>query len=245
MRRSTHMIVLAALVATGSAIAAGLAPGTEARPDAAEAVSRVTVTASEFKYVLSRSSVPTGKVVFTVVNKGKITHDFKIAGKKTAKIAPGKSARLTVTFARKGSYGFLCTLAGHATAGMKGTLSVTGASAAAPTPAPAPTPTPAPTPPPATGTVGSARSTVNVSMTDFKFAFSPASVPSGQVTFVIANNGSELHNVDIPGVKAGAILAPGKSETWTVGLPAKTYSVVCDVPFHIDRGMLAPFTVTP
>src|SRR5713226_727111 len=57
----------------------------------------VTVTATEFKFKLSKTSVPHGSVTFTVVNKGKLAHDFKISGKKTPLIKPGKSAKLTVT----------------------------------------------------------------------------------------------------------------------------------------------------
>jgi uncharacterized cupredoxin-like copper-binding protein len=84
----------------------------------------VTVTASEFKFKLSTAVVAKpGTVTFTVVNKGKIPHDFKIAGKKTPLLSPGKSAKLTVTF-KAGKFPYLCTVAGHAAAGMKGTLTV-------------------------------------------------------------------------------------------------------------------------
>jgi uncharacterized cupredoxin-like copper-binding protein len=83
----------------------------------------VTVTATEFHFKFSKASVPHGSVTFTVVNKGHVAHDFKIGGKKTPLIKPGKSAKLTVTLkAGKGAY--LCTVPGHAAAGMKGTLKV-------------------------------------------------------------------------------------------------------------------------
>jgi len=83
----------------------------------------VTVTATEFKFKLSKLSVPHGSVTFTVVNKGKLAHDFKIGGKKTPLIKPGKSAKLTVTL-KAGKAAYLCTVAGHAAAGMKGKLTV-------------------------------------------------------------------------------------------------------------------------
>jgi nitrite reductase (NO-forming) len=83
----------------------------------------VTVTAKEFKFVLSASSVKAGAVTFKVVNKGKLQHDFKISGKKTPMISPGKSATLKVTLS-KGSKPYVCTVAGHAAAGMKGVLKV-------------------------------------------------------------------------------------------------------------------------
>jgi uncharacterized cupredoxin-like copper-binding protein len=88
----------------------------------------VTVTAgkpSEFKFTLSKKTVKKGApVVFKVTNRGAIAHDFKIAGKKTAQLAAGKTATLRVTFAKTGKFAYLCTLPTHATAGMKGTITV-------------------------------------------------------------------------------------------------------------------------
>jgi uncharacterized cupredoxin-like copper-binding protein len=83
----------------------------------------VAVTAREFKFTLSKSSVPHGRTVFTLVNKGKIAHDFWIGGKTTPLVQPGKSAKLTVTLSA-GKLPYLCTVPGHAAAGMKGTLTV-------------------------------------------------------------------------------------------------------------------------
>jgi uncharacterized cupredoxin-like copper-binding protein len=93
-----------------------------ASPARATATS-VKVTASEFKFALSPTSAKAGSVTFTVVNKGKLAHDFKIAGKKTALISPGKSGKVTVTL-KAGKYPYLCTVPGHAAAGMKGTFVV-------------------------------------------------------------------------------------------------------------------------
>jgi plastocyanin len=72
-----------------------------------------------------------------------------------------------------------------------------------------------------------------------------ARIQSGQITFVINNKGNEVHNFAILGNKAGAQIAPGTSETWTVSLPPGTYNYQCDVPFHAERGMVGQFTVTP
>ena len=83
----------------------------------------VTVTATEFHFKLSKTSVPAGSVTFTVKNAGTVGHDFKIGGKKTPVIKPGKSAKLTVTL-KKGKAPYICTVPGHAAAGMKGTLTV-------------------------------------------------------------------------------------------------------------------------
>ena len=67
--------------------------------------------------------VPAGAVTFVVTNKGHTTHDFKIKGKKTPFLSPGKSATLKVVFP-KGKFPYLCTIPGHAAAGMKGVLTV-------------------------------------------------------------------------------------------------------------------------
>jgi uncharacterized cupredoxin-like copper-binding protein len=243
-RRFTVAFVLVALGAAGLAI--GFATTGAASPQASKATVHITVAASEFKFVLSKRSVPVGStVVFKVVNKGKISHDFKIAGKKTKTLSPGKSALLTVKFTKKGHFAYLCTIFGHASAGMKGTFSVgTAPVKTVPVTTTATTTTTAP-PPTTTGTIGTAQTTVNVGMFEYRFELDKTSIPSGQVTFVITNKGQEVHNFNIQGVKAGAIIGPGQTETWTVGLPAGAYNYQCDVPFHADRGMTGQFTVTP
>ena len=90
----------------------------------AQQATTVTVTMKEFKFTLSKKIVPHGKVTFKLVNKGSLSHDFKIQGKKSAMIGKGKSGTLTVTLT-KGSKPYLCTVPGHSAAGMKGTLKVT------------------------------------------------------------------------------------------------------------------------
>ena len=93
----------------------------------ASTASTVSVTAgkpTELRFVVLPKSVAKGAVTFKVVNKGTLVHDFKIAGKKTPRLAKGKSATLRVTFAKAGKYPYLCTLPGHAAGGMKGVLTV-------------------------------------------------------------------------------------------------------------------------
>jgi uncharacterized cupredoxin-like copper-binding protein len=93
------------------------------------ATSTITVLAgkpSPFSFSLSLKSIKHGSVTFLVKNVGTgLQHDFQINGKKTPLISSGKSATLTVTFAKAGSYPYSCTVPGHAAAGMKGTLKVT------------------------------------------------------------------------------------------------------------------------
>jgi plastocyanin len=82
-------------------------------------------------------------------------------------------------------------------------------------------------------------------MIEYGYQLSKSTLPSGRITFVITNKGKLVHNFDILGVKVGKLLAPGKSETWTVNLRPGKYSYQCDVPFHAGYGMVGSFTVTP
>ena len=81
----------------GGALAVAV-PATAATAHHAAKTTTVTVAMSEFKFKLSKASAPKGKVVFKLSNKGQASHDFKINGKKSALIAPGKTGTLTVTF---------------------------------------------------------------------------------------------------------------------------------------------------
>jgi len=83
----------------------------------------VAVTAKEFRFTLSRTTVPHGETVFTVVNHGQVAHNFWIDGNATPQIQPGHSATLRVTLDR-GTFTYVCTVPGHAAAGMKGSLTV-------------------------------------------------------------------------------------------------------------------------
>jgi uncharacterized cupredoxin-like copper-binding protein len=91
----------------------------------AASATSVSVTGKEYKFTLSKSSVRHGSVTFKFKNAGKLTHDFKIAGKKTKLIVKGKSAAPLTVSLKKGSYKYVCTIPGHADKGMKGTLKVT------------------------------------------------------------------------------------------------------------------------
>ena len=236
------------LIAVGAAgLAAGFASAHGSGPATANATTHITVVASEFKFVFSKRSIPkAGTVIFTVVNKGKISHNFKIAGKVTPNLLPGKSATLTVKFTKKGHYAYLCTLPGHAGAGMKGTFSVATA-AVAPPPSSTPSTTTTTPQPTTTSTtpVGNGNTVVTVNMFEYSFQLSQSTMPSGKITFIINNKGNEVHNFAILGNRAGAQIAPGTSETWSVSLPPGTYNYQCDVPFHAQQGMVGQFTVTP
>lgn len=105
------------------AVLVAVAPAS-ARPTKVSSTT-VTVKMKEFKFILSRSTVPHGTVTFKLVNIGALAHDIKINGKTSKKIQPGKKGTFTVIFTKKGRYPYICPIPGHAKAGMKGVLKVT------------------------------------------------------------------------------------------------------------------------
>jgi uncharacterized cupredoxin-like copper-binding protein len=131
------------LVSIGAATAlAALAvlPAMGAKTGHAALVQNVAVTvtkATEFKFKLSKVALKKGVVAFKVTNGGNLPHDFKVCssnkgtitantctGRSTPLVSPGQSNTLRVTFLRSGTYEYLCTVPGHAAAGMKGLLKV-------------------------------------------------------------------------------------------------------------------------
>ena len=118
MKRIVSLLVTAAVVATTLFV---LVPYAGARTTA----TTIKVTAKDFKFVLSKKSALHGKVTFKVMNKGPSPHDFKIAGKKTKLLGHNKSATLVVTLKKGKKYTYICTVPGHAAAGMKGTFKAT------------------------------------------------------------------------------------------------------------------------
>ncbi len=113
-------------------------PVAQAKP--VHAAATITVTAgkpAEFNFKLSSKTVAHGAVTFNVTDSGALPHDFKICskpttakanactGKSTGLISVGASKKLTFTFAKPGSYEYLCTVTGHAAGGMKGLIKVT------------------------------------------------------------------------------------------------------------------------
>ncbi|MFL5925849.1 MAG: cupredoxin domain-containing protein [Gaiellaceae bacterium] len=92
-------------------------------------ISRVTVKMTEYRFALSVKKVPTGTVIFTVVNSGELPHIFEIQRlkKTTPLIQPGRRYVMRVTFAKPGKYYYLCPVGAHVQYGMFGTLPVVAA----------------------------------------------------------------------------------------------------------------------
>jgi uncharacterized cupredoxin-like copper-binding protein len=125
-RMALIVAVAAAVIAPAGALARVTAQPAGARSaEKVALLARVKVTASEFKFVLSKKTARRGVVVFRVTNVGMIKHDFSIKGRKTRLLSHGQSATLRVTFLRKGHYRYKCTVPGHAAAGMKGVFTIT------------------------------------------------------------------------------------------------------------------------
>jgi plastocyanin len=124
----------------------------------------ITVVAGkpgEFAFELSKSSkLHAGTFTFKVTDRGQGFHTFKVCakpvktaaanactGKVTKTVHPGQTVTLTVTITKAGKYEVLCSLPGHAAAGMKGLIGVGVAVK------------PFPVPPPNTGTTGTTTTT--------------------------------------------------------------------------------------
>ena len=136
MRAAVLVAIAVALAAAGFAAAAWRG--------AESTTTTVRVTAYDFRFTLSRRSVPPGRVRFTVVNRGVFPHDFAIGGRKTRLLRHGQRAVLTLVLRRPTRLAYRCTVPGHAAAGMKGLLTVGRPRSPAPTTAPtttAPEPT--------------------------------------------------------------------------------------------------------
>ncbi len=116
------LFALCTLVAVAVAVSAASA----APKPVQVTVTTVKVTMHDFSFSLSRNSVPRGKVIFIVTNRGQTAHDFMLAtqNKGTPVIDAGVTTKLVVTFAKPGKFLYLCSVGEHFLHGMKGYLTV-------------------------------------------------------------------------------------------------------------------------
>jgi plastocyanin len=105
------------------------APG-EGGVSAGQAPARTQVTAVEFKFTLSRSEAPAGKVILELLDNGQDEHDLHIrpaaggpdvAAHVAAKAGEHKDEEIELA---PGTYTFYCSLPGHEAKGMKATFTV-------------------------------------------------------------------------------------------------------------------------
>jgi manganese oxidase len=126
--------VLALVLATIAVVFTGDDGGAGGRGGGAAAA---TVDLSEFALAPASVTVPAGGSL-EVTNSGSTAHNLSVSGADfaTADLAAGDSETLDLGDLAPGTYDLLCTIPGHADAGMTGTLTVTseGEGAAAPAP---------------------------------------------------------------------------------------------------------------
>jgi plastocyanin len=95
---------------------------------AANAVTEVAATLSEYSISLSTTTAKPGTVRFKVQNVGERKHNLRIYGngvdKMTRDLAPRQSAQLEVRIVDPGPYTVYCDLADHADRGMQLTFNV-------------------------------------------------------------------------------------------------------------------------
>jgi uncharacterized cupredoxin-like copper-binding protein len=120
-KNGLSVFVIASVFLFAAMISAVVVFGRESEAKGAAAqTTAVTVKATEIEYkiTLSTHKVHHGVVTFVVKNAGHIAHNLTIqGGKHTATIAPGKTAKLTVTL-KKGSHTLYCSVPGHRQLGM-------------------------------------------------------------------------------------------------------------------------------
>jgi nitrite reductase (NO-forming) len=116
--------------ATAPAGATSGAQGSTATDSAPQEITIVTLDSMRFEP--ATLTVVAGRPVrLTVRNGGNGEHDFTLsrgaARPVTIAVKPGQSNSATFTVARPGTYPFVCSVFGHALAGMTGTITATAA----------------------------------------------------------------------------------------------------------------------
>jgi manganese oxidase len=133
---ATAVVAAVALVLSGGAliISAGAssapAPASAAAAaatDGTDAPSSVSVELSEFAIEPASITVAAGGVL-EVLNRGAIDHDLAVVDTDVATpmLRGGEEATLDLSSLAPGTYEVICTVAGHESGGMKGTLTIVG-----------------------------------------------------------------------------------------------------------------------
>jgi uncharacterized cupredoxin-like copper-binding protein len=87
---------------------------------------------------------------------------------------------------------------------------------------------------------------ITATLRDYSITFSRTSVLKGKtVIFTVKNAGAVAHNIDFTSLnKRTVIFGPGLKKTLTITFKKRgTIQVVCDVPRHIQLGMITTFKV--
>lgn len=131
--RRAEVLVAAFVLVFAAAACTGGDDGSPTRTEASEGSAEFEVTLTEFAISPEQIHAPTGRtLVFNVTNEGSVAHTFAIdtgeGVEETPLLDVGESAVLDVQALEVGDYRTFCTVAGHADAGMAGSLMVTAAS---------------------------------------------------------------------------------------------------------------------
>jgi plastocyanin len=122
--RTRHAAAVAAVGLAGAALSG---PAMASHETAAVAPQTITVKALDFRFVVSKLTIPVGTVVtFKYTNAGQVVHDFDLTTqkRKTPLLASKKTSVLKVTFSKKGRFKFICSVPRHAQLGMQGYITV-------------------------------------------------------------------------------------------------------------------------
>ncbi|HLA15715.1 MAG TPA: cupredoxin domain-containing protein, partial [Candidatus Limnocylindrales bacterium] len=110
-------------------IALAIAGGVLAADRAFDGVSQqVTITGRDFRFEPAEVTVRAGEwVVVEFTNDDTVIHDWMVEGIPNVDVParPGQTARLRFVLDTPGTYMVMCSIPGHAEAGMTGTLVVT------------------------------------------------------------------------------------------------------------------------
>jgi plastocyanin len=113
------------LTLAAAAAAAFTVAGASGASKNAKVAQKMTVLMFDFRFKLSKTSVTTGPITITVINKGHSIHNFVLTGVKSSPfLAPGTQKTYTATFKKKGKVHYVCTVPRHAELGMVGDLTV-------------------------------------------------------------------------------------------------------------------------
>ena len=101
----------------------------------------------------------------------------------------------------------------------------------------------------AAGDLPSRVDTIDVVLDDYVFGM-PATLPSGEITLRISNEGIEEHDLMFTRALGDSViwrlpsrLASGGVTTQTFSMEPGSYQVVCDFAGHVGRGMITTVTV--
>jgi len=85
---------------------------------------------------------------------------------------------------------------------------------------------------------------VEVSMVEYAFAPTAATAEPGQ-DLAITNDGAISHSYLIVDLAKGTEVAPGEKGTLTIpdDATAGTYRVICDLPGHVEEGMVGTLEI--